>query len=77
MYKYVLFIKTTNENTFVREIGRKESRMLDDEKKRFIDSLFRNEHIDFSDYLELYDGNDYVVLNTRQISSISIYEKLI
>lgn len=77
MYKYELIITMSNGSKISRVIGREEERLSDDEKKCFIDSVFRNEHIDFSDYFVLNKGNEYVVLNTSQISYISIYESLV
>lgn len=77
MYKYELKITMSDGGVIIQDIGMKEDRMLDDEKNCHINKMFRNEHIDFSDYIKLYVGNDYVVLNTRQITSIGIRETMI
>lgn len=74
MYEYKLIITMSDGKKFYRAIGIREEKLFDDEKKTFIDSIFRNEHIDFSDYFVLNEDNKYVVLNTKQISYISVYE---
>lgn len=70
MYTYELIIKMSDGREFSKEISRKNEdlRLSEDEKKIHINRMFH------SDFIELYKDNDYLILNTRLISSISIRE---
>lgn len=68
MYDYKIIIKMSNGCEYAYHMRNNKHILSETEKNQIVDNIFKHT------FINLYDFGEYVVLNTKQISSVAFRE---